>query len=291
MPTRSPTWPNGSRGERSLTSGISNARFRRGRGVASAAARDPAAVGARRRRGDRGHPAWFARPPDVLGDFRLGREIGRGGIGVVYEARQISLGRRVAVKVLPPASLLDPRQLRRFEIEAQAAAVLQHPNIVPVFAYGTERGVPYFAMRLIDGRNLAEVVGELPRAKWAAASRRAKSPSSAGRRPRRSTMPTATRSCTAISSRRIFWSTRDQRLWIADFGLARIRGDSDLTASGDVLGTLRYLSPEQAKGRRGAVDGRSDVYALGATLYELLTLRPVYEGDDRAELLIRIVVG
>ncbi len=81
----------------------------------------------------------------------------------------------------------------------------------------------------------------------------------------------------------------NHRLWIADFGLARIRGDSDLTASGDVLGTLRYLSPEQAKGRREAVDGRSDVYALGATLYELLTLRPVYEGDDRAELLIKIV--
>ena len=96
-------------------------------------------------------PPAFMRPPEVLGDFRLGREIGRGGIGVVYEARQISLGRRVAVKVLPPASLLDPRQLRRFEIEAQAAAALQHPNIVPVFAYGTESGVPFFAMRLIEG--------------------------------------------------------------------------------------------------------------------------------------------
>ncbi len=72
--------------------------------------------------GTEDHPPALARPPDVLGDFRLGREIGRGGIGVVYEARQISLGRRVAVKVLPPASLLDPRQLRRFEIEAQAAA-------------------------------------------------------------------------------------------------------------------------------------------------------------------------
>ena len=102
-------------------------------------------------------------------------------------------------------------------------------------------------------------------------------------------MPTATTSCTAISSPRTCWSTRKHRLWVADFGLARIRGDSDLTASGDVLGTLRYLSPEQAKGRREAIDGRSDVYALGATLYELLTLRPVCEGDDRAELLIKIV--
>ena len=81
-----------------------------------------------------------------------------------------------------------------------------------------------------------------------------------------------------------------QRLWVADFGLARIRSDTELTASGDVLGTLRYLSPEQARGQRGAVDGRTDVYGLGATLYELLTLRPVYEGDDRAELLIKIVL-
>jgi eukaryotic-like serine/threonine-protein kinase len=106
------------------------------------------------------HLARRTRPPDVLGDFRLGKEIGRGGIGVVYEATQISLGRRVAVKVLPPTSLLDPRHLRRFEIEAQAAAALQHPNIVPIFAYGRERGEPYFAMRLIEGRNLAEVVSE-----------------------------------------------------------------------------------------------------------------------------------
>src|SRR5271168_1470778 len=106
------------------------------------------------------HAPWFMRAPEVLGDFRLGREIGRGGIGVVYEATQVSLGRRVAVKVLPPSSLFDSRQLRRFEIEAQAAAALHHPNIVPVFAYGSERGVPFFAMRLIDGRNLAEVVSE-----------------------------------------------------------------------------------------------------------------------------------
>src|SRR5262249_39265620 len=88
-------------------------------------------------------PGWAARPAGVLGDFRLGREIGRGGIGVVYEARQLSLGRKVALKVLPPAARLDPRQRRRFEIEAQAAAALEHPNIVPVFACGDEGGVPY----------------------------------------------------------------------------------------------------------------------------------------------------
>lgn len=233
-------------------------------------------------------PPAMARPPDVLGDFRLGREIGRGGIGVVYEARQISLGRRVAVKVLPPASLLDPQQLRRFEIEAQAAAGLQHPNIIPVFAYGTERGVPYFAMRLIDGRNLAEVV----------AAFRVRKESGL---PPRDVAELGRQAAEALDyAHRNDVLHRDikpsnllvdeyHRLWVADFGLARIRSDSDLTANGDVLGTLRYLSPEQAKGRREAIDCRSDVYALGATLYELLTLRPLYEGEDRAELLIKIV--
>ena len=150
-------------------------------------------------------PPAFVRPPDVLGDFRLGREIGRGGIGSVYEATQISLGRRVAVKVLPPASLLDRRQLRRFEIEAQAAAAASTPEYRSGFRLWQERGVPFFAMRLIEGRNLAEVVGRF-RAAIAAACRRAKSPSWPDKRPRRSTMPIATMFCIAISSPRTFWS-------------------------------------------------------------------------------------
>ena len=210
------------------------------------------------------NPAWYARPPDVLGDFQPGREIGRGGIGVVYEARQISLGRRVAVKVLPPASLLDPRQ--RVEIEAQAAALLQHPNIVPVFAYGTERGVPYFAMQLIDGRNLAEVVAELRQRNGPGLTPR--EVAELGRQAAEA-LDYAHRN--EVLHRDIKPSNllvdANQRLWIADFGLARIRGDSDLTASGDVLGTLRYLNPEQAKGQpqgRRRPDRR--VFARGDSL-------------------------
>jgi WD40 repeat protein len=235
-----------------------------------------------------GDPAWLARPADVLGDFRIGREIGRGGIGIVYEARQLSLGRLVALKVLPPSSRLDPRQRRRFENEAQAAAALEHPHIVPVFSYGDECGVPYLAMRLIDGRNLAEVIRDrrertgrgLPPREAAELARQAAEGLDYAHRHdvlHRDIKPSN------------FLVDPDHHLWIADFGLARVRGDSELTASGDVLGTLRYLSPEQANGRRGAVDARSDVYAVGATLYELLTLRPVFEGDDRAEILVRIV--
>ncbi len=96
-----------------------------------------------------------------LGDYRLLREVGRGGMGVVYEGHQISLKHRVALKVLPFASAIDARQCQRFQIEAQAAAALQHANIVPVFAVGTERGVPFYAMQFIEGRSLAMVIREL----------------------------------------------------------------------------------------------------------------------------------
>ena len=97
----------------------------------------------------------------VLGDFRLVREIGRGGMGVVYEAEQISLGRRVALKVLPFAAILDKQQLKRFKNEARAAATLSHPNIVAVHSVGEVRSVYFFAMQLVEGRNLAQVIAEL----------------------------------------------------------------------------------------------------------------------------------
>src|SRR6516162_4229003 len=96
-----------------------------------------------------------------LGDFRIVREVGRGGMGIVYEAEQISLARRVALKVLPFAATMDPRHLQRFQNEARAAASLEHPHIVPVYGVGCERGVHYYAMKFIDGQSLAEVVHEL----------------------------------------------------------------------------------------------------------------------------------
>jgi serine/threonine protein kinase len=96
--------------------------------------------------------------PGLLGDFQIVREVGRGGMGVVYEARQISLDRRVALKVLPLAAAMDPRQLQRFQLEAQAAACLHHTNIVPVHAVGCERGVHYYAMQFIEGQTLAAII-------------------------------------------------------------------------------------------------------------------------------------
>src|SRR5262249_27422730 len=103
-------------------------------------------------------------PSAVIGDYRIVREIGRGGMGVVYEAEQRSLNRRVALKVLPLASALDARQFQRFQLEAQAAACLHHQNIVPVFAIGTEGGVPYYAMQYIEGQSLAELIRGLRQA-------------------------------------------------------------------------------------------------------------------------------
>ena len=163
----------------------------------------------------------------------------------------------------------------------------EHPNIVPVIAYDHVGDVPYLAMRLIEGRNLAVIVRELrERAGYGVP------PCEAAELGLQAAEALDYAHQHDVLHRDIKPSNLllddNGLLWLADFGLARVQGSSDLTATGDVIGTLRYLSPEQARGRRGAVDARSDVYALGATLFELLTLRPVFEGDDRAELLVRI---
>lgn len=311
--------------------------------------------------------------PGTLGDFRILREIGRGGMGVVYEAEQISLDRRVALKVLPLAGMLDPRRLQRFKNEARAAAGLHHPGIVPVHAVGCERGVHYYAMQYIEGVTLAQVIANernhLP--PFAGSQGRIQDsgfgirgtrnlhplgrggrggargpvmerpgdnedrgsklvdrptpvvPRSSIRDPRSSTIVAAvstengrdrTRApdrCRTIAD----WGIQiaealeyahsvgvihrdikpanlilDEtgRVWIADFGLAQLETDAGLTMTGDVLGTLRYMSPEQALGERGLVDQRSDVYSLGLTLYELLTRTPAFAHANRRELLQRI---
>jgi serine/threonine protein kinase len=252
-----------------------------------------------------------------LGDFRLLREIGRGGMGVVYEAEQVSLRRRVALKVLPFAAALDPRQLERFKNEALAAAHLRHENIVPVHAVGCERGVHFYAMQFIDGQSLAALIDSLRGQESGVRSQEPEGLAS------RTTVNLAPDSCPLTperGGRKYFdWAAelgrqaalalehahqtgivhRDVKpsnllldfhgqLWVTDFGLAQVNGDVGLTMTGEMLGTLRYSSPEQTLGRRGMVDQRSDVYSLGATLYELLTLRPLFEGRDRNELVRQI---
>jgi serine/threonine protein kinase/WD40 repeat protein len=282
-----------------------------------------------------------------LGDFRLVRQVGRGGMGIVYEAEQLSLGRRVALKMLPFAAAQDARQLQRFRNEAMAAACLHHANIVPVFGVGCERGVHYYAMQFIDGQTLADVIRELRtlagmgRADDAQAVGDATESvhaeqqcESEGRRdiaqPAAPPTPAAETFSvvglvTTVSTRSpAYFQTvarlasqaaealehahqfgvvhRDIKpanllldpsgnLWITDFGLARLRCQAPgLTMTGDLLGTLRYMSPEQALGKRVAIDHRTDIYSLGVTLYELLTLEPAYTGRERVEVLRQITL-
>jgi serine/threonine protein kinase/Flp pilus assembly protein TadD len=292
-------------------------------------------------------PGPFLLPHHRLGDYRILRELGRGGMGLVYEAEQVSLGRRVALKVLPPASALDDRQLARFHNEARAAAHLHHPHVVPVFAVGCEAGIHYYAMQLIEGPSLAEVVDQLSRpasptddvptqsyalpgvgtppprttrpattddAVPGAARDRATHTHGWGDGPRRAAGlgETGPAYCGAVARLGVQAADalahahdlgvvhRDVKpsnllldgagsLWVADFGLARFREDVRLTRPGDVLGTLRYLSPEQARG--GPADHRADVYALGITLYEVLTLRPAFPGEDRHQVLCQVALA
>jgi len=336
-------------------------------------------------------PRIQERPPKSLGDFLIVREIARGGMGVVYEAVQQSLGRRVALKVLPFAATFDSRQLQRFKNEAQAAALLHHTHIVPIYAVGSDRGVHFYAMQLIEGQSLAAVIrqmreqaglvrekapppasdqllGEHPRQTESQVSTRLFRGEEAGAAPRsplpsEGTLPPAGKAAEAnppaatpafpTPDRTGLQSTQTQQkvptatvtggtmtgtvspqhrpsffrkvarlmvqaadaldhahqlgvvhrdikpgnlminatgeLWVTDFGLAMFQTETGLTRSGDLLGTFRYMSPEQASGKRAVLDHRTDVYSLGATFYELLSLEPVFAGETRAELLYQIL--
>ncbi len=290
-------------------------------------------------------------PTKQIGDYRIVREIGRGGMGVVYEAHQISLGRRVALKLLPFAAVLDQRQIARFQNEAQAAAQLHHPHIVPVYAIGNDRGTYFYSMQFIDGQSLEQAIASLQSGfdAWTPSSQLSKSSpvsyidrdgttieaaliddlvlpareaSSAVRsihsEPTESIRQMATHVSVRSSNhvRRIaelgiqaadalhfahqhgivhrdikpsnLLIDREGKLWIADFGLAQCAGSGSLTRSGDIVGTLRYMSPEQATGKTHWIDNRTDIYSLGLTLYELLTLHPAVDRDDRMAMLRQI---
>ena len=228
-----------------------------------------------------------------LGDYRIVREVGRGGMGVVFEAVQESLDRRVALKVLPQASLLSGNQLERFRREAQTAARLHHTHIVPVFDSGEADGLHFYAMQFIDGEGLDAVVKALR-----------KQETSTGSAVRRERFRLAARLGADVADalhhahehgalhRDVkpanLLLDRDGHVWVTDFGLAKALEQNGLTHTGDVLGTLQYMAPEQFDGH---YDARSEVYALGATLYELASIRPAFFADSRAELIDAIRAG
>jgi WD40 repeat protein len=312
-------------------------------------------------------------PLERLGDYRVLREVGRGGMGVVYEAEQESLGRHVALKVLGPQAVLDTRHLVRFLREAKAAARLHHTNIVPVHGVGEQAGLHYYVMQFIHGLGLDEVLQELQRLRH---SRQPPPPGLAGPpgelsaaavaeslltgrfaagEPEQSdtggapSLPVASaqgqgaddpprpaqvrdRPSSAIhlpgqsaggtlsESGWQYWRSvariglqvadalayahgqgvlhRDIKpsnllldtrgtVWVTDFGLAKADTDhDDVTHTGDIVGTLRYMAPERFEAH---ADARSDLYALGLTLYELLTLRPAFAASDRPKLIAQVM--
>jgi len=253
----------------------------------------------------------------ILGDFKIIQEIGRGGMGVVYEAQELSLGRRVALKLLPFVAILDSHQLKRFKMEAQIAACLHHANIVPVYSVGCERGVYYYAMQFIEGHSLASVIRELhqhgnvkklgddkqeiPLTKGLSGS--ARSLLTVGSTHSSEFVRSVT--YVGIQAAEALQYAHDMgvvhrdikpsnllldvhgHLWITDFGLAHYRTNTAtaLTMPGDVLGTIRYMSPEQVIGNTSIIDHRTDIYALGATLFELLSLEPVFTHQERHRLM------
>ena len=271
--------------------------------------------------------AEFATEP--LGDFKIIRQIGRGGMGIVYEAVQLSLGRRVALKVLPFAAAMDERQRQRFQLESHAAAQLHHNHRVPVSAVGCDRGTHSSAMQLIEGDTLGTLIERLRERQEQLQNGVSRSGNTIESHGLRSTVHTSTASLADLEvTRTLFGQPRSRftaaakliaqlaealeyahsagiihrdikpanilldssgRGWITDFGLAQVAANSLMTQTGDLVGTLRYMSPEQAAGRRAIVDHRSDIYSLGATLYELLCLHPIFVGDDRQTLLHAIL--
>jgi WD40 repeat protein/serine/threonine protein kinase len=295
-----------------------------------------------------------------LGDYRILREIGHGGMGVVYEAIQESLGRRVALKILPLHGRVDPVQLERFQLESRSAARLHHAGIVPVYGVGEHQGVHYYVMQYIAGHGLDVILDDLRRLRAGAAepapaatgasadtgsvavARSLLTGRFAGSGPGGDSAelaPTAAEQSGGAglvgpapppapavgSSILAHWSEsgyyravarlgvqvaqalahahgqgvlhRDIKpsnllldstgqVWVTDFGLAKLEGSEGPTRTGDIIGTLRYMAPERFEGWS---DRRSDLYGLGITLYELLTLRPAFDAGTRGKLIEQVL--
>ncbi|MHC4830253.1 MAG: serine/threonine-protein kinase, partial [Planctomycetota bacterium] len=223
-------------------------------------------------------------PYHRIGDFDIVREIGRGSMGVVYEAYQISLGRRVALKVFPTSGR-KKLAIERFRREAGAAGKLSHPGIVPVWAVGDDPATRtlYYAMQIVEGRNLRELIYE---------ERETFTPQRAATIAKKLADALDYAHSQGVIHRdikpaNILVTANDQPV-ITDFGLAKNLALSNLTRVGSMLGTPTHMAPEQARGDAG-LDHRTDVYSLGATLYEMLTFQLPFHGRSLEELLKKVV--
>ena len=222
------------------------------------------------------------KPGDRFGDFVLLDELGRGAMGVVWNAKQESLGREVALKVLGEAYAADPVWIARFRAEAGAAARLSHPGILPVYAVGETQGLPWFAMEKVDGRDLTHRTGSAPRASWDEIARWVRDAALALQHAHEHGVVHRDIKPANLMLR------SDGRLVLTDFGLSKRMGSGSLTTTGLLVGTPYYMSPELVAGRTKDVGPGTDVYGLGVTLYELMTGHPPFLAEN-AVALIRLI--
>ena len=218
-----------------------------------------------------------------FGDYEILSEISRGGMGVVYRAWQTSLKRDVAIKVILAGRLASEHDVKRFCAEAEAAATLDHPNIVRIHQVGQCEGRHFYSMALVDGPSLAE---KLDQGAWA--------PRDAALLVQRIAEAVQYAHARGVIHRDLkpqnVLLTKDGQPHVTDFGLAkRLEGSSDLTSSGEILGTPSYMPPEQALGKTREIGPLSDVYSLGAILYTLLTAHPPFSGGDPISVLRKVV--
>ncbi len=230
--------------------------------------------------------ATHTNSPRQLGDYVIIREIGRGGMGAVFEAEQKSLVRRVALKVLWFSTVSDATAVQRFQREAETVARLHHTHIVPIYSVGSDGAINFFAMQLIDGSGLDQVIRSHPNGFdiesvviWGIQAADALSHAHQRGVIHRDVKPSN------------LLLDKDGQIWLTDFGLAKRSDDVTLSMVGALLGTPRYMSPEQASASTRDVDHRSDIYSLGATLYELLTGRPVHDAATPHGVISQILTA